>query len=156
MGTPARKLAIRPAALEWLGEALKLREVLEDKSAFEQALESLPEITLEAWPPGEDLLREGERGEDFYVVRSGRLSVWRAKDMARPRRLGTLLPGDFFGEIGFLLRAARSATVRAETDCQVFRFPAGEFSGLLRRHNSLSRWVKTVACKRLGRVFLGS
>ncbi|MBI4678863.1 MAG: cyclic nucleotide-binding domain-containing protein [Elusimicrobia bacterium] len=150
-----KRLAIRPAALEWLGEALKLREVLDDKSALEQTLESFPAITLEAWPAGVEILREGEKGDDFFVVYSGRLSVWRKKDAGRARKLGVLKPGDFFGEIGFLLKAVRSATVRAEVDCAVFRVPASELSILLRKHLSLRKWVKRVACKRLVKMFLG-
>jgi CRP-like cAMP-binding protein len=150
-----KRLAIRPAALEWLGEALKLHEVLDEKSGLEAALESLPAITLEAWPAGQEILSEGERSEDFFVVYTGRVSVWRCRGQAGPRKLGTLKPGDFFGEIGFLLKAARSASVRAETDVAVFRFPAAEFEVVLRKHKSLDRWVHAVACKRLSRLFRG-
>ncbi len=149
-----KRLPIRPAALEWLGEALKLREVRDEKSALEATLESFPAITLEAWPAGTEILREGEGGDDFFVVYSGRLSAWRTRDMARPRKLGVLMPGDFFGEIGLLLNAVRSATVRVDQDCKVFRIPAPELEILVRKHLSLRKWVKRVACKRLMKIFM--
>ncbi|MBI5622519.1 MAG: cyclic nucleotide-binding domain-containing protein [Elusimicrobia bacterium] len=149
----AKKLAIRPAALDWLGDALKLHEVLDETSALEHALMSLPTITLEAWTAGQEILAEGEEGEDFFVVYTGRVSVLLSNGRPKPRKLGTLKPGDFFGEIGFLLKAARSASVRAETDAKIFRFPSAEFERLLRDNQGLDKWVNIVACKRLLKLF---
>ena len=149
MPTPGKKRTIRPAALEWLGDALKLHEVLDEKSALEQVLESLPAITLEVWPAGQEILAEGEQGADFSVIDSGKASAWRERDLPRPRKLGTLQVGDFFGEISFLMKAARSATVRAETDCTAFRFPSSEFEELLRKHANMRKWVNTVVRERL-------
>jgi MFS family permease len=57
------------------------------------------------------LVREGERGDAFYVVASGRLEV--TKGGAPVRDLG---PGDWFGELALLRDAPRSASVRAMTD----------------------------------------
>lgn len=155
MGAGGKKLPIRPVSLEWLGEALKLREVFSDKSALEQAMESFPAITLEVWPAGEEVLREGEFGDDFFVVYAGRLSVLRTGDEEprRQRRVGVLKRGDFFGEIGFLMKSARSATVRTDLECRLFRIPAAELTVLLGKHKNFSRWVKKVACKRLVRLF---
>ena len=152
-GTPA-KLHIRPKDLDWLANALKLSETLSDSPALESLLESLPAISLEVWPAGAEVLREGERGEDFFVVYSGKLSVWRRAGRTPARALGTLEHGDFFGEIGFLMMSARSATVRTETECRLFRFPAQELAGMLKRHKLLERWVKQVACKRIEKMFL--
>lgn len=155
MPMPVKKLMIRPAALEWLGDALKLHQVLDEKSALEQVLESLPAITLEGWSAGQDILREGEQGDDFFVLYSGRASVWRAQEISRPRKLGMLQAGDFFGEISFLMKSARSATVRAEADCSVFRFPSSEFEALLRKHTNMRKWVNKVVRERLVRLFGG-
>ena len=148
-----KNISIGPLDLEWLAEALKLDELITEEPALEQILDSFPSIHLEAWPSGHEVLREGDRGDDIFVVYKGRLVVWRKADAGQPRRIGRLGPGDFFGEIGFLMKSARSATVKTETDCKIFRLPAEEFSRILRKHKVLSRWVKAVACARLMRLF---
>lgn len=153
MGAAQKKLVVTPSKLEWLGEALKLSDVLSDESALEAALESFPVISLELWQAGQNVLQEGVPGDDFFVVFSGKLSAWRGPAGEPSRRLGTLKPGDFFGEIGFLLKSVRAATVRADVECKIFRFPATELAVLLRKHKALSQWIRRVAVKRLSRIF---
>ena len=146
-------LNVRPKDLDWLAQALKLSEALCEQPALENLLESLPAIALEAWPAYQDVLQEGERGEDFFVVYKGELSVWRRTGKAATEEVGRLGPGDFFGEIGFLLKSARSATVRTEAACRLFRFPSKDLTSLLDRHQALDRWVKQVAHERIEKMF---
>ena len=153
MPKTSSKLVLSPVDLDCLARALKLDELLCDKPALEKLISSLPLISLEAWPQGSEIVRQGERGEDLFVVYSGRLSVWHKGRAAPLCQVGTLKPGDFFGEIGFLLKAGRTATVRCEEECRIFHFPAKEFASLLTREKLLERWVQQVACQRLARMF---
>ncbi|MDD5629223.1 MAG: cyclic nucleotide-binding domain-containing protein, partial [Elusimicrobia bacterium] len=97
---------IRPKDLDWLAQALKLSQAFSESPDLECLLENLPDISLEVWPAYKDVLREGEPGEDFFVVYKGELSVWRKAAKAAAREVGRLGPGDFFGEIGFLMKSA--------------------------------------------------
>jgi cAMP-dependent protein kinase regulator len=58
------------------------------------------------------VIREGEEGDTFYMVKSGRLEVFKEKDGKR-RVVEELGPGDFFGEIALLTGGKRTASVRA-------------------------------------------
>jgi CRP-like cAMP-binding protein len=146
-------LSVHPKDLDWLAGALKLSVALSDSPDLESLLESLPSITLEAWPAYHDVLKEGERGEDFFVVYKGELSVWRRAGKAAAREIGRLGPTDFFGEIGFLMKSTRSATVRTESACRIFRFPAKDFTNLFKRHKALDAWIKQVAGHRIQEMF---
>ena len=65
--------------------------------------------------PGEELVTQGEPGDRFYVVQSGRADVLRD---ARP--VGTVGKGGFFGEVALLRDVPRTATVVARTPMRLF------------------------------------
>lgn len=71
------------------------------------------ELTFE---PREAIVEEGMRGETLFVVLSGKAKVTR-----NGRKVGEVLPGDFFGELSALDGGPRSATVAAETPVRVLR-----------------------------------
>jgi CRP-like cAMP-binding protein len=65
---------------------------------------------------GQTIVEEGMPGETMYVVLAGEAKVQQGR-----RRLGTVRPGDFFGEVAVLDGAARSATVTAQTPLTAVR-----------------------------------
>jgi CRP-like cAMP-binding protein len=66
-------------------------------------------------PNGEVLCREGERGEEMYVILSGAVTLHKQAD-GRPTQLGRLESGAHFGEMALIGDAPRSATILAATD----------------------------------------
>jgi hypothetical protein len=68
---------------------------------------------------GEVVVQEGELDDSFFVIVTGEASVHKGKTM-----LGALKAGDCFGEMGYLNKTKRSATVRAKTDVSVLRVNA--------------------------------
>jgi CRP/FNR family cyclic AMP-dependent transcriptional regulator len=74
------------------------------------------ETDVVAFTPGSTIVEEGLLGETMFVVLSGEAKVVQGK-----RRLGTVRPGDFFGEVALLDGAPRSASVVAETPLEAIR-----------------------------------
>jgi CRP-like cAMP-binding protein len=66
---------------------------------------------------GETIIRQGEAGEECYVLRSGRVEVLTSEAQGDERILATLDPGSLFGEAALLTDGTRNATVRALEPC---------------------------------------
>jgi len=69
---------------------------------------------------GTVLLQEGEPSDELSVVMAGEVQVSRIDRNGRELRLRTLRAGAILGEIGFLTREPRSATVTAATDGELW------------------------------------
>lgn len=68
---------------------------------------------------GETIFKVGDAGGEFFVIRSGTVSVRLGN-----RTLQTLGEGEIFGEMALIDQEPRSATTIAETDCELV--PVGE------------------------------
>lgn len=75
---------------------------------------------------GEEVVVQGEPAEHFYVVESGRFDVYVEADGGPPEQVNVLGAGDWFGEIGLLHDAPRTATVTARWPSRVWRIDGGE------------------------------
>jgi len=93
---------------------------------------------------GEALTTQGDSGREFMIIETGSATVRR-----NDRKVGTLGPGDCFGELAMLAGGARTATVVADTDMVVWALGPQEFSSLMRKSPSITRNVLLGAVKRL-------
>jgi len=80
---------------------------------------------------GERVIREGAEGESMFVLLSGAAEVSISKNGASIP-VATLKAPDCFGEMSLLTGERRTATVRAETDCQVMEIGKPVMAELLR------------------------
>ena len=97
--------------------------------AIEQIL-TAPENAVESYAAKDFIMREQEEGENMYVVLTGSVEVLirggasgRQVSNEREIPISTLHEGDFFGEQALLPGGygKRNASVRAITDCKLFR-----------------------------------
>jgi CRP/FNR family transcriptional regulator, cyclic AMP receptor protein len=70
---------------------------------------------------GSTLIREGDYSTEIYVIEEGTADV-----MHEGRRLGTLGPGDVFGEIGVVDNQMRTASVVATSPMRLIRLTTWE------------------------------
>jgi MFS family permease len=94
---------------------------------------------------GDWVIREGERGDRFYVVDTGGLEVEIAGRAVR--RQG---PGSSFGEIALLRDVPRTASVRAVTDARLFALERDVFLSAVTGHVRSRAAAETVVAERLG------
>jgi MFS family permease len=86
---------------------------------LEQLAESLEEVPIE---PGRVVVRQGETGDRFYLVRDGTLQV-----AINGREVQTLGPGDSFGEIALLRDVPRTASVIARSEGMLYALDRDTF-----------------------------
>jgi CRP-like cAMP-binding protein/Zn-dependent protease len=88
-------------------------------------------IKLRGYGAGETVVRQGERGDAFFVVRSGRLLVVDESAGGEGRILRYLSRGEAFGEVALTEAHTRRATVRAELPSELFVIDKGSFGRML-------------------------
>jgi CRP/FNR family cyclic AMP-dependent transcriptional regulator len=93
---------------------------------------------------GHVLVKEGDRGLEFFVIVSGRAKVSR-----KGRKVGELGPGDFFGELALLIDADRNATVAALTPMEAIVLSRREFEAALADAPRMTRKIMSGMARRL-------
>jgi CRP-like cAMP-binding protein len=106
------------AAFEKLADDLLVTKLLKQASPFstldgERLRRLAARLERLEVPTGETIIRQGEAGEECYVLRSGRVEVLTSGAQGDERILATLDPGSLFGEAALLTDGLRNATVRA-------------------------------------------
>lgn len=92
-------------------------------------------------PKGQVILTEGDTPTTLYFIMSGTVQVQLLDWHGEEALLALMHPGDFFGEMGlFPGSLARSATVRAATDCTLLEVAYSTFMELTRKHAGL--WLE--------------
>jgi len=85
---------------------------------------------------GESIIRQGEAGASMFLLVRGRAIVTVASN-GESARVGELHSGDCFGEMSLLTGEPRSATIIAETDCEVVEIGKDALVGMLQQSPNL-------------------
>lgn len=97
--------------------------------------------------PRARVVEEGQLGEALFVVISGSGRVLRAG-----RKVGEVVPGDFFGELSAIDGGPRTATVEAETPMRVLRLFRHTLVDLLQREPKVAARLLEGMAARLRRA----
>jgi CRP-like cAMP-binding protein len=143
-GTVAWEARLRSA----LGERERLEEIPIFSAMGSRQLDLLAvKLRVVEVGAGETLVRQGDPGDTFYIVREGELDVLVSGSGGR-RRANVLKPGDFFGEAALLDDAPRNATVRARMQASVWQLGRQDFRDVVGRYMGLEDDVARLAASR--------
>jgi len=98
-------------------------------------------------PDGQILARQGESGQEFFVVLAGNVIV--AREEQQLARLG---PGDFLGEIALLDGRPRTASATADGPTRLLVLDHRQFDALLDEFPSIARQVVHSLVERIRRT----
>jgi CRP-like cAMP-binding protein len=96
------------------------------------------------FPEGKDLIREGERGREFFVILEGSADVSQGG-----KRIRQLAEGDFLGEIALVTKQPRTATVTTTSAVRALVITDRDFARLLRDSPEIGQGVLEALGERL-------
>ena len=146
---PHRRLDARDSAVDSLGRptwaTLEIFQGMDDR-----AVESLrAAMTPILYKPGEEILCQGEDGEDMYVLEQGRVRIRVRSDMKDTSFESSLVAPALFGEMSLVANAPRTATVAAETSVRCLRLDRAAFEHLVSGNPAAAVFLTRVVGERL-------
>lgn len=125
---------------DWMTRILQSRAFLQVPPANIQAMfMRMQEVPFAA---GDAVIRQGDDGDFYYIIKSGKAKVTRATKLGAELTLAHLSEGDAFGEEALLADSQRNATITMVTDGILMRLSKSDFNALLKE--PMLSWVSLV------------
>jgi CRP/FNR family transcriptional regulator len=100
---------------------------------------------------GATIFLEGDEGNGFYVVLSGRVKIFKLSADGKEQTLHLFGTGEPFGEVALFSGTRFPANAEALEDSRVLFFPRDAFAGLIREHPSVAMNMLALLSIRLRR-----
>ncbi len=133
------KRSSKAEQIELLGNVSLFSEC--SKKELGQVASMMDERRVES---GTELTREGDEGDEFFVIAEGL-----AEAIVGKKKVGSIKPGSFFGEMALLDQGPRVATVTAKLPTRVLVLDAKGFGRVVRDSPSVALKVMKTLAERL-------
>lgn len=90
---------------------------------------------------GYEIIKQGDPGDAFYLIASGRVSVYVNKGEFRTK-VAELGADKYFGEIALISNEPRTATVMAEGLTELFVLQKSDFQNILMKNPNIAAKIK--------------
>ncbi len=122
---------------DWMTRILQSKAFLQVPPANIQAMfMCIQEMPVKS---GQTIIKQGDEGDYYYIIKSGKCKVTRASKSGSELTLATLSDGDAFGEEALLSEAKRNANIIMTTDGTLMRLSKEDFNELLKE--PMLSWV---------------
>ena len=124
-------------------------DILEKIPLFQEASDAFIEsiaLHLQAvvFTPGSYITRAGEIGEEMYFIVYGEVAVLNEEG----EEITSLSDGDFFGEISLFLHSLRTASIVAETYCDMYKLSKTAFDQVITHYPYFAAKIEAIAKSR--------
>jgi SulP family sulfate permease len=132
------------SALEWMEERileasgitqkgeeqpLEVKDIDLFRGFDEQTISGLAACVRElSTPPGQKVFSQGDQGDEIFLVRRGSVRILLPLEGGKRHHIATIGRGDFFGELSFLDRGARSADAEAKVPTDLYALSRSRFN----------------------------
>ena len=128
---------------DWMTKILQSQAFLKVPPANIQAM--FMKMQEEPVKKGEVVIKQGEEGDYYYIIKTGNAKVTRASKTGSELAIATLKAGDAFGEEALLSEAKRNATVKMESNGTLMRLSKDDFNALLKE--PMLNWISKEAAE---------
>jgi CRP-like cAMP-binding protein len=98
-----------------------------------------PQITLAKFKKDAYIIVERPQiAECFFIIREGKVRLFKGTDIVKPEGGGILVPGDFFGVIATMSSHSHIETAQALTDVVLISVPKSQFEGLVQYNTPIA------------------
>ena len=133
------------ATLSLMDKVLFLRKVSLFDEVSPADLKQVAALATERlYPEASELVRQGDPGDELYIIVSGKVLV-----MMNARQVAVRSIGDCVGEMAILTRQPRSATLTAESEVRVLCVERRDFQAMLRDRPEIGLAVIRTLAQRL-------
>jgi putative ABC transport system ATP-binding protein len=117
-------------------EAAEVCEFMSKASVFQgltptQLADVAERMRRTKFPPGTPIVRQGDIGDKFYLIRRGSVDVIRDRETPKELLVTTLKEGEFFGERALITGEPRNATVVARDEVDAYTLDKADFTAAL-------------------------
>jgi small-conductance mechanosensitive channel/CRP-like cAMP-binding protein len=106
-------------------------------------------VRVRQFGAGEALVREGESGDAFFIIRRGVVDVSANGADGNPIHLNELTRPAFFGEMALMTGESRNATIRARTDVEILEMSRSGFTELFKSHPDAAAQMSEIIAARM-------
>jgi CRP/FNR family cyclic AMP-dependent transcriptional regulator len=106
-------------------------------------------VTRKSLPRSSTVMASGDATDSLYIVLSGRLKVMMSDAEGKEVILSILGPGEFFGEMGLIDDAPRSASVVSIEPCELLSIAKRDFKKCLAENFEMAQAVMRGLVRRL-------
>ncbi|MEK7764645.1 MAG: cyclic nucleotide-binding domain-containing protein [bacterium] len=136
-------MKLTPADVEAVKDALKKISFFEYLRP-EELDELLRGFDKQPFRKRDTLITQGKTGEVFYILAAGSVGIFRSRKLV-DRKIATLGPQGFFGEMSLISNEPRSASVVAETDGVVFTLSRDTFRRVILGNPHIASLIRRTA-----------
>ncbi len=111
--------------------------------------EIISRITMEYFPKGHIIFKEGMPGDSFFIIKRGMVRVFHdAEDQTEVKEIAMLGDNDFFGEMALIKEKPRNATTQAVEETEAFKLNKDDFINLVSTNHGMASRISSEFLRR--------
>jgi len=134
------------SAYEDVCDVIRSNPIFSDASD-EELKKIARKATVEERTDGEYIIKEGQIGDKFYIIKTGTVEVTAKEASGVQKHLALLTSGDYFGEIALLEKVPRTASCIARGEVEVISVSKEDFDAVVKSHFELAGKIDRAAAK---------
>lgn len=108
----------------------------------------LPHVMLGSYAAGETVFRQGDPGDAFYIVYTGKVEIRLRRMLFLSKTVARLGEGAFFGEGALISQEPRNAGVVCVEPTRLFTLLAADFQFILHENPGAAAEMRSIAAQR--------